>query len=77
LQANPTRNIVIEGHTAHRTLINLALGERRPPSVRNYLVSRGFPAVAPRNAELWRKKPRFDNSREETRRLQPAAALVV
>src|SRR5204863_7761620 len=47
LQANPGKNIVIEGHTCSigTAEYNLALGERRAASVRNYLTSRGVPAA--------------------------------
>ena len=47
LQANPGRNIVIEGHTCSigTAEYNLALGDRRAASVRDYLISRGVPAA--------------------------------
>jgi len=49
LQANPTRNIIIEGHTCSigTAEYNLALGDRRANSVRTYLISRGVPAARP------------------------------
>jgi outer membrane protein OmpA-like peptidoglycan-associated protein len=79
LQANPTRNIVIEGHTCSigTAEYNLALGERRAASVRNYLVSRGVPASRLETRSYGEEAPKFDNSREETRRLNRRAALVV
>ena len=42
LQANPGKNIVIEGHTCNigTAEYNLALGERRARSVLDYLTSR-------------------------------------
>jgi outer membrane protein OmpA-like peptidoglycan-associated protein len=79
LQANPTRNIVIEGHTCNigTAEYNLALGERRANSVREYLTSRGVPAARLQTRSYGEERPRHDNSREETRRLNRRAALVV
>jgi peptidoglycan-associated lipoprotein len=79
LQANPTRNIIIEGHTCNigTSEYNLALGERRARSVQNYLVSRGVSANRLEIVSYGEERPKFDNSREETRRLNRRAALVV
>lgn len=79
LQANPTRNIIIEGHTCNigTPEYNLALGERRARSVENYLVSRGVAANRLEIVSYGEERPKFDNSREETRRLNRRAALVV
>ena len=79
LQANPGRNIVIEGHTCSigTAEYNLALGERRATSVRDYLVSRGVPAARLETRSYGEESPKYDNAREETRRLNRRAALVV
>jgi outer membrane protein OmpA-like peptidoglycan-associated protein len=79
LQANPGRNIVIEGHTCNigTAEYNLALGERRASSVRDYLTSRGVPANRLQTRSYGEERPKFDNAREETRRLNRRAALVV
>ena len=79
LQANPTRNLIIEGHTCNigTSEYNLALGERRARSVQNYLVSRGISANRLEIVSYGEERPKFDNSREETRRLNRRAALVV
>ena len=79
LQANPTRNIVIEGHTCNigTAEYNLALGDRRASAVRDYLVSRGVPAARLETRSFGEERPKFDNAREETRRLNRRAALVV
>jgi outer membrane protein OmpA-like peptidoglycan-associated protein len=79
LQANPDRNIVIEGHTCSigTAEYNLALGERRAASVREYLISRGVPAGRLETRSYGEERPKFDNAREETRRLNRRAALVV
>jgi outer membrane protein OmpA-like peptidoglycan-associated protein len=79
LQANPTRNLIIEGHTCNigTPEYNLALGERRARSVQNYLVSRGVAAGRLEIVSYGEERPKFDNSREETRRLNRRAALVI
>jgi OOP family OmpA-OmpF porin len=79
LQANPDRNIVIEGHTCNigTPEYNLALGERRANSVRQYLASRGVAANRMETRSYGEERPKYDNSREETRRLNRRAALVV
>ena len=76
----PTQNIIIEGHTCNigTAEYNLALGERRANSVRDYLTS----AAAWRPSRLetrsyGEERPKYDNAREETRRLNRRAALVV
>jgi outer membrane protein OmpA-like peptidoglycan-associated protein len=79
LQANPTRNVVIEGHTCNigTAEYNLALGDRRAASVRDYLTSRGIGANRLEVRSFGEERPRYDNAREETRRLNRRAALVV
>ncbi len=79
LQANPGRNIIIEGHTCNigTAEYNLALGERRASSVRDYLTSRGVPATRLEIRSYGEERPKYDNAREETRRLNRRAALVV
>ncbi|HWF86765.1 MAG TPA: OmpA family protein [Vicinamibacterales bacterium] len=79
LQANPDKNIIIEGHTCNigTAEYNLALGERRASSVRQYLMSRGVPASRLETRSYGEEQPKYDNTREETRRLNRRAALVV
>ena len=79
LTANPTRNIIIEGHTCNigTAEYNLALGDRRANAVRNYLMLRGVPAARLETRSYGEEQPKFDNAREETRRLNRRAALVV
>ncbi len=79
LQANPGRAIVIEGHTCNigTAEYNLALGDRRASSVRDYLLSRGVPASRLETRSYGEERPKYDNAREETRRLNRRAALVV
>jgi outer membrane protein OmpA-like peptidoglycan-associated protein len=79
LQANPNRSIIIEGHTCNigTAEYNLALGERRAASVRDYLISRGISASRLETRSYGEENPKYDNAREETRRLNRRAVLVV
>jgi outer membrane protein OmpA-like peptidoglycan-associated protein len=79
LQDNPELNIEVEGHTCNigTAEYNLALGERRAYSVRDYLGSRGVGATRIRTVSYGEERPKHDNSREETRRLNRRAALTV
>jgi outer membrane protein OmpA-like peptidoglycan-associated protein len=79
LQANPELNIEIEGHTCNigTAEYNLALGERRANAVRDYLASRGIGANRLRTVSYGEERPKYDNAREETRRLNRRAAMVV
>jgi len=79
LRANPTLRVEIEGHTCNigTAEYNLALGDRRATAVRDYLVSRGIAADRLRTISYGEERPKYDNSREETRRLNRRAALVV
>jgi peptidoglycan-associated lipoprotein len=79
MQANNTLRLTIEGHTCNigTAEYNLALGERRAVSVRDYLASRGIGADRLQTVSFGEEQPRHDNAREETRRLNRRAALVV
>ena len=79
LQQDPTLRIQIEGHTCNigTAEYNLALGDRRAGSVRDYLLSRGVAANRLTTVSYGEERPRHDNSREETRRLNRRASLVV
>ena len=69
----------IEGHTCNigTAEYNLALGERRANAVRDYLISRGITADRLQTVSYGEERPKYDNTREETRRLNRRAALVV
>jgi len=79
LQANPDKQLIIEGHTCSigTAEYNLALGERRATAVREYLTSRGVAAARLETRSYGEERPKYDNAREETRRLNRRAALVV
>jgi peptidoglycan-associated lipoprotein len=77
--SNPSLRMTIEGHTCNigTAEYNLALGSRRATSVRDYLVGRGVPADRLTTISYGEERPKYDNSREDTRRLNRRAALVV
>ena len=79
LRENATLRVEVEGHTCNigTAEYNLALGDRRANAVKDYLVSRGVTADRLRTVSYGEEKPKYDNSREETRRLNRRAALVV
>ena len=79
LGEDPNLSIQIEGHTCNigTAEYNLALGDRRANSVQEYLTSRGVGAERLQTVSYGEERPMHDNSREETRRLNRRAALVV
>ena len=76
LQDNADLRIEIEGHTCNigTAEYNLALGERRANAVRDYLAGRGIGADRLRTVSYGEERPKHDNAREETRRLNRRAA---
>ena len=79
LQSDPTLRLEVEGHTCNigTAEYNLALGERRANAVRDYLATRGIGTDRLRTVSYGEERPKHDNAREETRRLNRRAALVV
>ena len=79
MRTNTTLRLEIEGHTCNigTAEYNLALGDRRANAVKDYLVSRGISADRLRTVSYGEERPKYDNSREETRRLNRRAALTV
>ena len=79
LRESPALRVEIEGHTCSigTAEYNLALGDRRATAVKEYLLSRGVTADRLRTVSYGEERPKYDNSREETRRLNRRAALVV
>jgi len=79
LKADSTIRVLIEGHTCNigSAEYNLALSERRARSVQQYLVSRGITADRLQTASYGEENAKFDNDREETRRLNRRSTLVV
>ena len=79
LRQDATLRVTIEGHTCNigTAEYNLALGERRANAVRDYFVNNGIAANRLQTVSYGEERPKYDNSREETRRLNRRAALVV
>ena len=79
LREDSTLRIQIEGHTCNigTAEYNLALGDRRANGVRDYLTSRGVTADRLSTISYGEERPKYDNAREETRRLNRRAALTV
>ena len=79
MRENTTLRLEIEGHTCNigTAEYNLALGDRRANAVKDYLVSRGIGADRLRTVSYGEERPKYDNAREETRRLNRRAALTV
>jgi outer membrane protein OmpA-like peptidoglycan-associated protein len=79
MKANATLRLTVEGHTCNigTAEYNLALGERRAAAVREYLTSNGVSADRLQTVSYGEERPKHDNAREETRRLNRRAALTV
>lgn len=79
LQKEPALRFEMEGHTCNigTPEYNLALGERRATAVRDYFVSRGIAADRLSTVSYGEERPKYENAREETRRLNRRAVLVV
>jgi outer membrane protein OmpA-like peptidoglycan-associated protein len=79
MKQDNTLRLTVEGHTCNigTAEYNLALGDRRANSVREYLTSRGVAADRLNTISYGEERPKHDNAREETRRLNRRAALVV
>jgi len=79
LKANPDVRIQIEGHTSSEASerYNQSLGDRRAQAVRLYLVKQGVDASRLDTISYGEDRPKYDNSKEETRRLNRRAAMVV
>ena len=79
LEQNPALHIHIEGYSCNvgSAKYNLALGARRAKAARDYLISRGVTASRLTTTSFGEAKPKYDNSKKETRQLNRRAALVV
>ena len=79
MKEDATLRVRIEGHTCSigTAEYNLALGDRRARSVQQYLVSNGIAADRLTTVSFGEEQPKYDNSREETRRLNRRAAMTV
>ena len=78
LQDDPSLVVTIQGHTCSlgTGAYNVALGNRRANAVKDYLVTAGVPAERLLTVSQGEAGAEYDNSREETRRLNRRVALV-
>jgi len=78
LKANPTLVVNIEGHTCNlgTAAYNIALGKRRANAVKDFLVSEGIAAERLHTISYGEKQPKYDNSKEETRKLNRRVAVL-
>lgn len=78
LNADPSLVVTIEGHTCSLGSgpYNLALGNRRANAVKDYLVNAGVAADRLLTISKGEADAEYDNSREETRRLNRRVAFV-
>jgi peptidoglycan-associated lipoprotein len=79
LRADQTAEIVIEGHTDDigSDAFNLALGEARARSVRNYLVKRGVPASRISTISYGEERPSAEGTDEGARAANRRGELVL
>ena len=79
MTADPNLRLTIEGYTCNigTNEYNLALGDRRSQAVRDYLSGRGINASRLQTVSYGEERPKHDNGREETRRLNRRAALMI
>ena len=79
LQANPSIQVTIEGHadSVGTQQYNLALGERRSNSVRDYLTSRGIAAGRLRTVSYGEERPIDTNNTAAGRAMNRRAHLLV
>jgi outer membrane protein OmpA-like peptidoglycan-associated protein len=77
LNENPEARLRIDGHASEEGTAeyNQALSERRAHAVREYLVGHGVVASRLVTEAFGETRPKYDNSREETRRLNRRAEL--
>ncbi|MCI0513514.1 peptidoglycan-associated lipoprotein Pal [candidate division KSB1 bacterium] len=79
LRANPRLRLQIEGHCDDRGTIeyNLALGDRRAHTVRNYLINLGIEAARLATISYGEERPLDPNSQEEAWSRNRRAAFVI
>lgn len=79
LMRNPSVNVTVEGHCDERGTreYNLALGERRANSAKNYLVSLGVPANRIRTVSMGKERPAALGSNEQAWSQNRRAVTIV
>jgi outer membrane protein OmpA-like peptidoglycan-associated protein len=78
LKGDSLLRLNIEGYTCSlgTAQYNLALGNRRANAVKQYLVGQGVPVDRLQTISFGEERAKYDNSREETRKLNRRVALV-
>ena len=78
LKGDSLLRLSLEGYTCSlgTAQYNLALGNRRANAVKQYLVGQGVPAERLQTISFGEERAKYDNSREETRKLNRRVALV-
>jgi outer membrane protein OmpA-like peptidoglycan-associated protein len=78
LKGDSLLRLSIEGYTCSlgTAQYNLALGNRRANAVKEYLVGQGVPADRLQTISFGEERAKYDNSREETRKLNRRVAIV-
>jgi outer membrane protein OmpA-like peptidoglycan-associated protein len=78
LKGDSLLRLSIEGYTCSlgTAQYNLALGNRRATAVKEYLVGQGVPADRLQTISFGEERAKYDNSREETRKLNRRVAIV-
>ena len=79
LNVNPTMVVIIEGHADERGTreYNLALGDRRAVSVRDYLLAKGLNAARIRTVSYGKERPSVVGSNEDSWAKNRRAATVL
>jgi outer membrane protein OmpA-like peptidoglycan-associated protein len=78
LKGDPLLRVNIEGYTCNlgKPAHNLLLGEHRANAVKDYLLGKGVSADQLRTKSFGEDNAKYDNSTEETRKLNRRVALV-
>lgn len=76
---HPQLKVTIEGHCCYigTEEYNLALGQNRADAIRDYLVAKGISADRLRTISYGESRPKYDNSKEITRRFNRRGFFVV
>ena len=76
---HPNVNVTIEGHCCYigTDEYNLALGQHRADSIKDYLVAKGISADRLRTVSYGETRPKYDNEKEITRRFNRRGFFVV
>jgi outer membrane protein OmpA-like peptidoglycan-associated protein len=75
----PMAKLMIEGNASGEGTpeYNRELGDRRAQAVREYLTKQGISPARLSTVTFGEERPKYDNAKEETRRLNRRAALII